>query len=112
MDDQDTDQGCVGADNRKGQGLEGNPRSIFWGPSSLAASHKTFAERLTTLHPRPHPHLTHTVFLLPAFLKINASVRAAEKSPEQRLTPGAARVGLALGGWGLRGGADAQASQD
>lgn len=40
--------------------------------------------------------------LLPASLclRINAAVTAAEKSPERRLTPGAVRAGLAMGGWG------------
>lgn len=42
--------------------------------------------------------------LLPAFLRIiNAAARAAKGSLEQRLTPGAVWVGLALGG-GVGGG--------
>ena len=73
-----------------GLGLEGDPGPIIWSPSSPAADHKTFPRSLCTA---PQS--------LPASLcfRINAAVTAAEKSPEQRrLTPGAARAGLTMGG--------------
>lgn len=79
-----------------GQGLGGARGPIFWDPSSPAADHETFPRRLST------PHLF-SLFPASLCLRINAAVIAAEKSPELRLTPGAAQAGLTMGGYGVGG---------
>lgn len=82
----------------QGRALKGARGPILWDPSSTAADHETFPRRLSIVPP-------HLCSLFPASLclRINAAVTAAEKSPERRLTPGAAQAGLAMGGCGVGG---------